>query len=371
MPRWESLLIFTLLYLSPLTPIPCQDILDLVESQCASMPKGTELSMGILIDGEVEKVGIQVTGDGIIKISNHNKLFEIGSITKTFTAALVAKQVKEGVIDITQPLNDFLPDGTETEPGIQLKHLITHTSGLDPVPSSFNMPYLRAMIWDPKNPNRYLKARHYYKYLRKNDPKHPPGQSWEYNNAAYGLLGEITELRGRSWEEQVSAFIFGPLRMTNSYFEVPEEHLSNLVQGITAKGKKAKTWQMDLLDPAGVIKSTVDDMLQYLSAQIDPAGHNMGFLELTQDPLSFDIVIENGIWKRNYMGLGWWYDHEKQFMWHAGATGGYTAFVGFSPRTKKAVVILSNISSRHPDSRDQDRIPIPVALGQKIMKSTP
>lgn len=371
MPRWESLMIFTLLYLNPLTPILCQDLLELVASQCKSMPIGTELSVGILTDGDLVKVGIQVTDDGVIETSNHNKLFEIGSITKTFTAALIAKQVEEGTIDISQSLNDFLPDDTKTDPSIQLNHLITHTSGLDPVPSSFNMPYLRAMIWDPKNPNRFLKARHYHKYLRKKDPKHPPGQTWEYNNAAYGLLGEITELRGRSWEEQVSAFIFGPLGMTNSYFEVPEEHLSNLVPGITAKGKKAKTWQMDLLDPAGVIKSTVDDMLQYLSAQIDPAGHNMGFLKLTQDPLSFDIVIDNGLWKGNYMGLGWWYDHEKQFMWHAGATGGYTAFVGFSPQTKKAVVILSNISSRHPDSRNQDRIPIPVSLGHTLMRSAP
>ena len=369
MPRWESLMIFTLLYLYPLTPIPCQDLLELVASQCKSMPIGTELSVGILMDGEVEKIGIHISDAGVLEVSNHNKLFEIGSITKTFTAALIAKHIGEGVLDISQPVNDFLPEDTETDPAIRLRHLVTHTSGLDPSPSSFNIPYLRAMIWDPKNPNRYIKAKHYYKYLRKNSPKHPPGQTWEYNNAGYGLLGEITEQVGKSWEEQVSEFIFTPLGMKSSYFEVSEEHLPLLVQGITAKDKKAKTWQMDLLDPAGVIKSTVDDMLKYLAAQMDPSGNDMSFLKITQDSLSYDVMIDNGLWKGNYMGLGWWHDHTKQYMWHAGATGGYTAFAGFSQKTKKAVVILSNISSRHPDSRDQDRVPLPIALGHNLMKS--
>ncbi|MEZ4983631.1 MAG: serine hydrolase [Saprospiraceae bacterium] len=95
--------------------------------------------------------------------------------------------------------------------------------------------------------------------------------------------------------------------------------------------------------------------------------------EATHDPLGFQIKMpEDKLWQGNAMGLGWWHnleDANNTFIWHAGSSGGYTAFVGFSKSKKKAVVILSNISSSHPSARAESRIPIPILLGQKILRT--
>ena len=157
--------------------------------------------------------------------------------------------------------------------------------------------------------------------------------------------------------------------MNHSFFRINQTNRGQLVMGITEKGKKAKPWEMDLMDPAGAIKSTLQDMIKYIRAQLQPKANQLDFLALTHDPLKYDIIIEEGTWKGNFMGLGWWHGTSRDFLWHAGATGGYTAFVGFSPERQKGVVILSNLSSSHPAARNSDNVPLIVAMGHELMKS--
>ena len=129
---------------------------------------------------------------------------------------------------------------------------------------------------------------------------------------------------------------------------------------------------MDFINPAGVIKSTLNDMLKYAAAQLNPPTKELAFLQAAHDPMSYEIKMPEGkLWDGNSMGLGWWHNLEqegKTFLWHGGASGGYTAFVGFSKEKNRAVVVLSNISSSHPDSRGENRIPKPMLLGQKLMR---
>ncbi|MCB0652748.1 MAG: beta-lactamase family protein [Saprospiraceae bacterium] len=353
------------------------ELINLIKGETQDLPNGTELSIGVLENGKWVKVEYRLENDEFVEVKNDDKIFEIGSITKTFTASLIMKLLKEGKLALSDPIQKYLPiqmaqDSFE-EKTITVQHLITHTSGLSSGPSSFTLPYLRALLFTPKNPNRNFKVKHYYRYLKKFELDYLPGKEWNYNNAGYGLLGEIiSNVNGMSWEKSVQKNIFIPLGMRNSYFEIDKHNRDQLVVGITAKGKKSKPWEMKFINPAGAIKSTLNDMIIYASAQLNSSQENLNFFKLTQDPLNFSIKMpEDKLWKGNKMGLGWWHnleDTQNTFMWHGGSSGGYTSFVGFSKLKGKAVVILSNISSSNPSARAENRIPKPILLGQKILR---
>ena len=355
-----------------------EELMDLIKEETQNLPTGTELSIGVLEDGNWTKIGYQLEDNGFVKIKNEDKIFEVGSITKTFTASLITKLVDEGKMKLSDPIQKYLPvqmaQDSFKNNTITIQHLITHTSGLSSGPSSFTLPYLRALIFTPKNPNRNFKAKQYFRYLKKFKLDYVPGRKWEYNNAGYGLLGTfISDIIGMSWEESVRENIFTPLGMRDSYFTIDKHNKDSFIVGITAKGKKSKTWEMKFINPAGAIKSTLNDMIIYTSAQIAASPKKFGFFETTHDPLNFQIKMpEDKLWKGNAMGLGWWHnleDPQNTFIWHAGSSGGYTAFVGFSKSKGKAVVILSNISSSNPSARAENRIPIPILLGQKILRN--
>ena len=351
-------------------------IIDLVKEETHHLPSGTELSIGVLENGNWTKLGYRLEDGTFIEIKNDDKLFEIGSITKTFTAALIMKLVGESEMKLSDPIQKYLPvqmaEDRFQNSTITVQHLITHTSGLSSGPSSFILPYLRALIFTPKNPNRNFKAKQYYRYLKKFQLNYVPGQQWDYSNAGYGLLGEFaSDLYGLSWEESVQEYIFTPLGMRDSYFLIDKHNKDSFVVGITSKGKKSKPWEMKFANPAGAIKSTLNDMIKYTSAQLAYSPESIDFFEATQNPLNFEIMMpRDKLWEGNAMGLGWWHnleDNQNTFIWHGGSTGGYTSFVGFSTSNEQAVVILSNISSSHPSARANNRIPIPILLGQKLL----
>jgi CubicO group peptidase (beta-lactamase class C family) len=347
----------------------------LAEQYLQPLPVGTELSIGILEADTIYHLGMRKTAAGLEVIDNQDALFEIGSLTKTFTAALVMKQVQAGRIALDAPIEAYLPvalPGNRNQGQfISVQHLITHTSGLAATPGPFNLPFLKAKVLCPKNPFRYVKARHYYRYLSKFTLDYEPGQAWAYNNAAYGLLGVMVARQSdRTWAEAVQQDLFEPLNMTDTYLRVPQSERHRLVPGITAKGKTARLWDMDFIDPAGTIKSTLNDMLRYAAAQLAAPNGGLEFLARTQDPLGYRIPLTNKTWADQRMGLGWWHcleQPDKIFTWHGGATGGYTAFLGFSQAQHQAVVVLSNLSSSHPQGRADKDIPFAMRLGQKLM----
>ena len=354
-----------------------QEIEYLLQQTCPNLPNGTEFSIGIYQNNQWSKYGYRIDQGSFQAIENHERLFEIGSITKTFTASLIMKLIDEGKMKLSDPIQNYLPDpmGEDQFQGhsITIQHLLTHTSGLSSSPSSYTLPYLTALIFSPKNPNRNFKAKHYYRYLKNFELDYIPGRAWKYNNSGYALLGAFVEkVEGITWQKAIQQYLFDPLDMTHSFTEMNHDNRHQLVSGITEKGKKAKPWDMKFINAAGAIKSTLDDLTLYAMAQLHPAIAGMEFLKDAQNPLDDSIRMpKESLWHGNAMGLGWWHnleDGESPFYWHAGASGGYTSFVGFSPDRNKAVIILSNISSSHPLARGENRIPKPILLGQQILR---
>jgi CubicO group peptidase (beta-lactamase class C family) len=353
------------------------NFIDFLEKQGSNLPLGIELSIGSIENGKFKKTGIRKTELGWIPVENEEAIFEIGSITKTFTAALIMKLANDSKLSIEDPIQKHLPVSIEKDSfqgaTIKIRHLIQHTSCLSTGPPSFTLPYLRALIFSPKNPNRNFKAKHYFKYLKDFELDYIPGKSWDYNNCGYGLLGTFIEAKtGKTWEEVVRKEIFEPLKMNASTFEINRSNKPLFKEGITSKGKKAKAWEMDFINPAGAIKSSLNDMLSYASAALQPKESSLDFMQSMRDMPGDTIkMTESKLWKGNAMAMGWWLNQENPqhlFFWHGGASGGYTSFIGISPEKDKAVVILSNISSSHPQSRAENRIPFPIFLGQEMMR---
>jgi CubicO group peptidase (beta-lactamase class C family) len=349
-----------------------------ISEQVSNCPPGTEFAIGIITPDTTFLIGVKQTAEGLIRVANENAIFEIGSITKTFTANLIMKQVQEGRIDLAAPIENYLPipiPGNQYEGHkINVQHLLTHSSTLSNTPSTYTLPYLKALLFSPKNPNKNFKAKHYYRYLKDFSLDTIPGFSWNYNNSAYGLLGEmLAHQTGKSWAIQVQEAIFQPLGMQDTYLRIPKAVEHRFVPRIDADGKQnTKTWDMHFIDPAGTIKSTLADMLKYAKAQLSVSNSDLGFIQLSQAPLSYTLAMPVGtLWEGNTMGLGWWHNQEQgaeDFIWHGGSTDGHTSFIGFSPKTKTAVVVLSNLSANHPAGRAERNIPIAIYMGQNKLR---
>jgi CubicO group peptidase (beta-lactamase class C family) len=169
------------------------------------------------------------------------------------------------------------------------------------------------------------------------------GAQYEYSNVGMGLLGHLLSLKaGADYETVVVNRICAPLRLNATRINLSPELKSRLAAGHDASGKAAKNWDFQVLAGCGALRSCVNDLLKFLSA-------NMG---LTPSPLSAamhrtQLPRRDADFARK-AGLGWVINADA-IVWHNGATAGYHSFIGFNPRTRRGVVVLAN-SSNNIDS---------------------
>ncbi|GAB3800553.1 hypothetical protein GCM10028819_26090 [Spirosoma humi] len=258
-------------------------------------------------------------------------IFEIGSITKTFTSLLLAELVVAGTVNLNDPVQKFLPDSVNMpsfngQP-ITLIDLATHTSGLPRLPSNLKPK-------DPQNPYADYGLKELYAFLNTHQLKRAVG-TYEYSNLGVGLLGHaLTLITGKSYEQMLQDIICKPLNMT----ETSTLNVSaNLTSGHSDSSPVAH-WDFGVLAGAGAIRSTAEDMMRYVKAEMGLLPSSLKpAMELTQQP-------HRRVAKDIQMGLGWHIQavNTDQLFWHNGGTGGYTSFTGFSRKTNKAITILNN-----------------------------
>ncbi|MCB0564328.1 MAG: beta-lactamase family protein [Phaeodactylibacter sp.] len=326
----------------------------IIEEYIRTLPEQAEAAIGIIRPDTVYRLGFLIRDGETIPIDNSQDVFEIGSITKTFTGALALDQVMKGNMELEGPIANYLPKrdriNSEKAEQVTLKQLLTHTSGLSNGPASFILPYLRAQLFAADNPHRYIKWKHYRKYLRNEKLDSPPGEKWAYNNCGFSLLGHIVaEQEHTSWEELACRRLFKPLGMHHTYATGEGVPPGLLVQGYDEKGKPAGLWDMDFINPAGSIKSCLEDMLLWAGAHLQaPEGSLFDVMKQRYD-------IPAG-WDDNFMGNAWIHRVKDtgHIIWHGGATGAYRAFTAFDDSRKTGVVILTNFSSHHPNMKDEE-----------------
>jgi D-alanyl-D-alanine-carboxypeptidase/D-alanyl-D-alanine-endopeptidase len=267
-----------------------------------------------------------------------NSVFEIGSITKTFTAALLADMVKKGEVKLDDPVEKYLPTGTKIPERdgkkITLLDLATHSSGLPRMPDNMKPK-------DPENPYADYTPEQMYAFLGGYTLPRGVGEKYEYSNLAVGLLGQALSHRaGTDYETLVTTRILKPLGMNDTRITLNASMQSRLAPGHTETGKPAKNWDLPTFAGAGALRSTVSDMLTYIAANADSTSKPLGAtLAMTHSERRF------GGSANVTMGLNWHRVRSpagRVYIWHNGGTGGYRTFTGYDEQTGLGVVVLSN-----------------------------
>ena len=272
-------------------------------------------------------------------------IYEIGSITKVFTAIALARLSQNGLMKLGDPVSKCFPTSANVPTNITFKHLATHSSGLPRLPDNFF-----AVVGKSANPYIAYKREHLYDYFRTAKKLKEPGSPSGYSNLGFGLLGHALELcAGKPYATVIQENVLAPLGMQKTGVTN-----ANVIAGHDPKGKPTPNWDFDVLAGAGALRSNADDMLKFLRAQLEPQKTPIG-------------AALRECQKRHVkdMGLGWHFQNTLEgltFIWHNGGTGGYRSFAGFDPQQKTAVVILSNYGDAFANDDSIDK------MGFEILK---
>jgi serine-type D-Ala-D-Ala carboxypeptidase/endopeptidase len=309
---------------------------------------GTKPGFGIVVGlyegGATRIVAFGQSGNRDAPLLDGATLFEIGSITKTFTATLLADMVNRGEVRIDDPVSKYLPARVHV-PGrngkaITLLDLATQSSGLPRLPENLSPR-------DPGNPYADYTVTQLYDFLSGYGLPRDPGEMYEYSNLGFGLLGHALALRsGMSYEELVRTRVLDPLKMTETAITLTPTSKSLLAPGHDPEGRPAANWDIPTLSGAGALRSSVGDMLKYLGAQLGAAPR-----ELARAVAMRHVVRRSTNRVGVEIALAWHVLHRSghDIVWHNGGTGGYHSFIGFEPKRASGVVLLSNSSANFDD----------------------
>ncbi len=298
------------------------------------------LGRGPLGPGGDSGIAIGVVQHGIRRVFTYgtarpDSLFEIGSVTKTFTGLALARMAAEGKVRLDEPVRELLPPGTVARPRgreITLLDLATQHSGLPRMPEDFHPR-------NPDNPFADYHASDLYSYLARHGVAKPPDAEFLYSNLGFGLLGQALANRaGMPWADLVREEITGPLRMIDTVVALSADQQQRFLPGHNAEHGRVPAIDLDAFAGAGALRSTVGDMLTLLEADLHPE-REPGTLEsalVDSHRLRADAGGEGRI------ALAWFYDPRHEIYIHDGATPGYTAMAFFSPARDYAGIALAN-----------------------------
>src|SRR5437867_10425827 len=199
---------------------------------------------------------------------NGDTIFEIGSITKTFTALLLLDMVKRGEMKLDDPVAKYLPESvtvpTHNGKEMTLLDLVTHTAALPRDPD--NLTPTRGL---PENAFADYTVEKLYAFLSSFSLDREPGSKFEYSNVGMALLGHILALKtGTNYEALVVERICRPLKMNSTRITLPPELEARLARGHDQLGKPAPNWEFQVYGGAGGLRSTANDLLKYVSANL-------------------------------------------------------------------------------------------------------
>jgi serine-type D-Ala-D-Ala carboxypeptidase/endopeptidase len=312
--------------------------------------------MAAVLDHGVMKSG---TGGGlVIGVLDHGQrrifaygtakpdsIFEIGSITKTFTGLILAQMVVQKKVSFDEPVRMLLPNGVAAKPDgkeITLLDLATQHSGLPRLPDNLHAASLA-------DPYADYGPTQLYDFLAHHGVALPDKTDFLYSNLGYGLLGDALAVRtGVPYEELVRNEVTGPLHLDDTVVTLSPAQTPRLIQGYLVTNQAQGRWHMGALEGAGALTSTAADMLTYLDANLHPekygaAGAAAGSPAATL-PAAFalDHEIRADAMGPFKIALAWLCTPADMACFHDGGTGGYTAFVNFLPKDDRAVVVLYN-----------------------------
>jgi CubicO group peptidase (beta-lactamase class C family) len=270
---------------------------------------------------------------------DEHTVFEIGSVTKVFTALLLAVMVEAGDVALDEPLGDLYPELTLPVRGrpVTLVDLATHAAGLPRLPPGL----LRQGLRHRDDPYASFSDADVARALESVRLRAEPGTRVRYSNFGAGVLGQALARRaGTPYDDLVRARVCLPLGMTDTGVRRSPDQLARRAVGHDRRGRAVPDWTMDSLPGMGALHSTSTDLARFLAAQLDPESTPLGdAIRRTHEP-------RTRLGRVGHVGLGWMLTPlprtDRLMLWHNGGTGGAFSFVGLVPDARAGVAVLTN-----------------------------
>ena len=294
--------------------------------------EGTEDELTVATHGVLNRAtGAPVTPDS---------LFQIGSITKVWTASMVLQLVTEGRLGLDDPIGQILPRLRLADPEsvktVTIRHLLTHTSGID-----------GDIFTDTGRGDDCLSR--YADLLADAGINHPPGATWSYCNSGYSLLGLVVEqLTGQTWDQALRERLITPLGLTSTV-TLPEDALRFAAAIGHEAGEPVATWGLPRsVGPAGLITSTARELLAFarlpLTGGLAADGTRVLAVKAAEALAAHAVDLPDPYVLGDSWGLGWirfdWGGH--RLIGHDGSTLGQNAYLRILPEQGLAVTLLTN-----------------------------
>ncbi|CAN5279838.1 hypothetical protein BH09BAC6_BH09BAC6_06200 [soil metagenome] len=269
-------------------------------------------------------------------LNTPNTLFQIGSMTKQFTATVILKLEEQNKLSINDKISKYFPDLKRGD-DITIKNLLTHTSGLSEI---FRDPlYIKEDKTKPMSKEKLLS------FFIDKPLYFEPGTKYTYCNSGYILLGLIIEkVTGKPYEQAVRELILKPLKMTHTGFNFAAVNKEQKALGYNKFSKMENTasnpWDSTATYSAGSLYSNVNDLYLWHAGLLKYKILSKASLEKAYTPFL------------DGYGLGCWIDtlYKKRVISHGGNIEGFTSYFGRIQEDDVCVIILNNIYNREIES---------------------
>jgi len=319
------------------------------------------MSVAVLYKGRAQFVNLGVADLASGRQVTENTLFELGSVSKTFTGTLAGILIRNGDIRLNDPVQKYWPQltGEQWRP-VRMLHLATYTAGGLPL----------------QLPDEVTDQASLLRFYQEWQPKASPGTLRQYSNASIGLFGSLM-VKG-DYEQAMTRNVFQPLRLTRTYITVPPSMMLDYAWGYK-NGQPVRVSPGMLDAEAYGVKSTARDMLTFMQANVDPNRLSSGNTvlrnairtaqsryfkigsfwqglgwEIYDLPATADTIIsdsDNGVALQprpatllNPVGPSL----NASWVHKTGATNGFGAYIAFIPEQNSGIVMLANKNYPNP-----------------------
>jgi CubicO group peptidase (beta-lactamase class C family) len=307
--------------------------------------KDAVITVGIIKN---DKMIYNVYGENGTILSPEEHIYEIGSITKTFTTSLLCKAISEGRISLDNSIDSYL-NLPKKDYYPTIRRLVTHTSGYKG--HYFEKPMISNFLYG-KNDFNGISELMLVERLGKVNLDNSD-HSFKYSNFGMATIGAVLEqIYDEDYSTLMNDYIIEDFGLANTKISDSSGDLENYWE-----------WsESDAYMPAGALLSNITDMMQYVQIQMleKPEYLSIAHEALAEVNASTETYKKMGI-RIDAVGAGWMIDNENNIIWHNGGTGNYNSYIGFDKENQIAVVILSNLSPSY-------RIPATV-MGIEILTS--
>lgn len=322
-----------------------EQIEKLVSKRLIDFPNATQLSLGLIHQGNAYFQGWKNNQQSIDQVNNHNFLAPVDSLSKLMTATILAKLSIEKSFDLKSHINPYFNFELNSKVQLDFLSLTNHTSGLPEFPKNLNFNEN-----DQTNPFEGYESNNLEFHLKEEVSliEEQIGQ-FHYSNLGPSIVGlTLSKMTGCSFEELLERYVFTPYKMTNSSARF-QSNIKNRFYGQDEHGLACQDWDIGAFLPSGGVVSNVEDMLKFLSHQFDTTDQA---IMLTQE-----LTVERD--ERIQLALGWAVrlrESGSRFYFHPGGSKGYHSIIAMDKQSETGIVILSNLSAFHKNASELDEI---------------